>query len=218
VSNLLTDFFKASGDPRNLFVSVLGLPPTYEGRLETIVNDRDIDVVSRNAILLLTALHFEPGHAAVMILHLWYSALIPAEILGQLREFILPLIQDMCQKIQGRSSSSLLSKKWTFGARSLRLILTKDDWNKLLSYFEVPEGLSAAEAQNVRSKTTMAPERKDYVDRALYKLPATLRASMMKFREDGVLLPYGAPRQQFDTPNPYAQSTPVPAVSDTAAD
>ena len=218
MSNLLINFFEASGDPRNLFLSVLGLPTTYEGKLETIVNDRDIDVVSRNTILLLTALHFEPENAGVMMLHLWYCALIPAEIPRQLRESILPLIRDVCQKIQGRSSSSLLSKKWTFGARSLRLNLTKDDWNKLLSYFEVPEGLSAAEAQNIRRNTTMAPGRKDFVDQSLYKLPATWRASTMKFYEDGLLLPFGAPRQPFDTPNPYAQSTPDLVVSDTAAD
>jgi hypothetical protein len=61
----------------------------------------------------------------------------------------------------------MLSKRWTFGARSLRLLLTKDNWDQLLSYFEVPEGLSAAEAQRLGRKTTMAPKVKDHVDRAL---------------------------------------------------
>jgi Domain of unknown function (DUF4470) len=104
VSKLLTNFCEASGDPRNLFQSVLGLPPAYEGKLEMTVNDQEIGIVTRNAIFQLTAIRFEPEDAAVIILHLWYSALIPAEILGQLRESIPPLTQDMCEKIQGRSS------------------------------------------------------------------------------------------------------------------
>jgi hypothetical protein len=49
-------------------------------------------------------MHLEPEGAAVRIIHLCYSAPIPAELLGQFRESILPLTQDVCEKIQGRSS------------------------------------------------------------------------------------------------------------------
>ena len=200
---LLANPLKASGDLRNLIKSVLGLPQKYTGTLETVVNDRDFDTVSRNAILLLTALHFDPDTAAIIMLHLWYSALLPGRILRQLRESILPLIQEVCIKIQAKPSGNILSKKWTFGARSLRLVLRKENWNLLLSYFEVPKSLSPTRAQVLRRKTTMACQRKDYVDRALYKMPPGWRAGTMKFRDDGVLLPFSASRREFDTPNPY---------------
>ncbi len=199
---LLVNPLKASGDLRNLIKSVLGLPHSYRGTLDPVVNDRDFDIVSRNAILLLTALHFDPDTAAIIMLHLWYSALLPGRMLHQLREFILPLIQEVCIKIEAKPSGTMLSKKWAFGARSLRLVLSKENWNLLLSYFEVPEGLSPTKAQKIRRETTMAGERKDYVDRALYKMPPGWRAGMMKFRYDGVLLPYGASCREFDTPNP----------------
>lgn len=190
---------------RNLLKTVLGLPQAYTGNFEALVNDRDFDVVSRNVILLLTALHFNPETAARMMLHLWYSALLPAGTLRQLRESILPFIQDVCGKIQAKQSGMMFSKKWTFGTRSLRLVLSKENWNRLLSYFEVPEGLSGEEAQKLRRLTTMAPQRRDYVDRALYKMPPAWRAGTMKFREDGLLLPFGVSRRGFSTPNPYLQ-------------
>ena len=199
---LPTNSFQASGDLRNLLKSVLGLPQVYTGDLETVLNDRDFDIVSRNAILLLTAVHFDPDTAAMMMLHLWYSVLLPAETLDQLRESILPLIREVCGKIQAKSSGTMLSKKWTFGKRSLRLVLSKENWSSLLSYFEVPEGLSAMQAQELRRSTTMVPRRKDYVDRALYTKPPGWRAGTMKFREDGLLLPFSASRREFDTPNP----------------
>jgi hypothetical protein len=102
--------------------------------------------------------------------------------------------------------------------RSLGLTLTKDKWNDLLSYFKVLGDLSATQAQNIRRLIMMAPERKDFMHRALYSLPAAWRASTIKFRENGILLPFSAPRRQFDTPNPYARSSPNSAVEDTAAD
>lgn len=54
----------------------------------------------------------------------------------------------------------------------------------------------------VRRATTLALERKNYVDRGLFNLPPAWRVGMMKFRKDGILLPFGVPRDDFDTPNP----------------
>ena len=182
--------------------SLVGLPETYAGHCEVVVNDRDLDIVARNAILLLIALHFSPETAAPMMLHLWYSALIPAQMLRSLQDNILPLIQEVCNKIQAKPAQSLLSKTWTYGTRSLRLVLTKEQWDHLLPYFEVPDGLSAAQAQIIRALTTLAPERKDYLERALLTQPPAWRVCTMKFRKDGVLLPFGSSRQELDSPNP----------------
>ena len=182
--------------------SLTGLPETYAGHCEIVVNDKDSDIVARNAILLLTALHFSPDAATPMMLHMWYSALVPARMLRSLRDSVLPLVQEVCNKIQAKPARSLLSKTWTYGTRSLRLVLTKEQWNHLLLYFEVPNGLSAAHAQVIRTSTTLAPERKDYFERALLTKPPVWRVCTMKFRKDGILLPFGSSRQEFDIPNP----------------
>jgi len=84
----------------------------------------------------------------------------------------------------------------------LRLVLTKEQWDHLLLYFEVPDGLSVAQAQVICASTTLAPKRKNYFDRALFAQPPAWRVCMMKFRKDGILLPFGSPRKELDTPNP----------------
>ncbi|KAI2101330.1 hypothetical protein LOZ33_001859 [Ophidiomyces ophidiicola] len=48
----------------------------------------------------------------------------------------------------------------------------------------------------------MAPSREDYVHRALCMQPPSWRLPKVKFRTDGILLPFGSPREEFDTPNP----------------
>ena len=182
--------------------SLIGLPKAYTGYCEIVVNDRDLDIVARNVILLLIALHYSPDEATAIILHMWYSALLPARMISSVQENILPMIQEVCRKIQTKPAKTLLSKKWTYDTRSLRLVLTKEQWESLLLYFEIPDGLSADQAQVVRALTTLAPERKDYVDRAMYNQPPGWRVCKMKFRKEGILLPFGSSRDEFDTPNP----------------
>jgi hypothetical protein len=48
----------------------------------------------------------------------------------------------------------------------------------------------------------LAPERRDYVDRDLCNQPPSRRVYMMKFRADGILVPFGSFRAEFGTPNP----------------
>ncbi|TVY19932.1 hypothetical protein LARI1_G002648 [Lachnellula arida] len=194
--------FAASGDIRNVVSTLAELPSSFSGTCNIVVNDKDPDIVARNTILLLTALHYKPEQAVVMMIHLWYSALISAEIFSSLRDDILPLIEDVCTKIKDKPLNSLQSKTWKYGSRSLRLVLKKSEWFLLPSYFQVPSDLSATEAQQIRMSTTLAPSRKDYVDRALYNRPSEWRVCRMKFREDGILLPFGSPRDEFKTPNP----------------
>src|ERR1700738_4992157 len=110
----VTDSTVASGDIRNLVMSLLGLPVTYTGHCEVVVNDRDPDIVARNAILLLTALHYSPNEATQIMIHIWYSALIPQQVLHTLQENILPLIRDVCSKIKAKPANSLQSKTWTY--------------------------------------------------------------------------------------------------------
>ncbi|TVY40387.1 hypothetical protein LSUB1_G002857 [Lachnellula subtilissima] len=194
--------FAASGDIRNVVTTLAELPSSFSGKCDVVINDMDPDIVARNTILLLIALHYEPEQAGMMMIHLWYSALISAEMLKSLRDNILPLIEDVRTKIKDKPPTSLQSKKWTYGSRSLRLVLKKSEWCLLPSYFQVPSSLSATKAQEIRISTTLAPSRKDYVDRALYSRPPAWRVCMMKFRQNGILLPFGLPRDEFNTPNP----------------
>lgn len=132
------------------------------------MNDKDLDIVARNAILLLTALCFDPEPAAEIIIHIWYSALIPQPLLVRLQDKLLPLLHDVRSKVHSQPFNTLFSKTWTFSTCTLRLVLQRDQWVSLPSYLDIPEGLSASKAQQVRIGTTMAPEGKDYREQAQY--------------------------------------------------
>lgn len=158
--------------------------------------------MARNALLLLIALVFESDIAVTFMIHLWYSALIPEDMIRSLQENILPLLDDVCSKIRDKPQESLQSKTWKYGCRSLRLVLKKKQWVLLPSYLQLPVELSTTKALQVRTSTMLAPSRRDYVDRALYTTPPTQRVGIMKFRKEGILLPFGSPFDDFNTLNP----------------
>lgn len=126
-----------------------------------------------------------------------YSALIPAQTLSPPRINSTTYPRQVGEN-PGKRSEVFLSKIWTYGSRQIRVVLKKQQWNDLLKYFEVPAGLSLATAQSLRTKANTAPERKGYLERTLFTMTPESRVCMMKFRADGILLPFGASRQEFD--------------------
>lgn len=195
-------WFLASSDLRNVVKTVVDIPQSYKGTCEIVLNDEDNWLVSRNVILLLVALVYDPEEAAETLLHLWYSALIPKAMLQTLRSKVLPLVETVSNKSKDRTPEALVSKKWTFGSSSLRLVLQKHYWDVLLQYFENRDYLSLLDARRARAATTLAPDAKDYIERQLYTFNRITRRGHMKFRADGLLLPFGSSIRDFDTPNP----------------
>lgn len=99
---------------------------------------------------------------------------------------------------------AILGKTWTFtSGNTLRLVLRKEDWLILQTYLDIPDGLTKEEASNIRAATTLALERADYRDRWYFKDQTPfIRLAKQRFREDGLLLPFGHPRLGFNIPNP----------------
>jgi hypothetical protein len=193
--------FAASGDLRNVVKSIVGLTDDYNGECMAVINDKEFLVVARNAIMVLIALQLEPETAVPMIIHLWYSALLPASFVVTLEHKILPLIQDVCDKINSKASNSLQAKTFNVNDRKLRIVLTKAKWYELANLCKSQKGLTAEKAQEVRRSIVLAPERADYRDRGLLNLPKAVRQGEMHFRDTGVLLPYSCPTTAFVEPN-----------------
>lgn len=185
--------------------TVASLPERFSSGLSVDINDRDMDIVARNIIFLLLFYTVEDGvEAAECVLHLWYSALIPQTCLPKL-EALKSLIEDVCSVSRHRSAHTILAKTWTFaqGRGSLRIVLTKEKWESLLSYLEVPTGLTTDRAEQIRSTIMNAPQRIDHLHRKLFEqLEPSWRICTYKFRQDGILLPFGQPRNQHTIPNP----------------
>ncbi|KAL6702167.1 hypothetical protein J3F84DRAFT_399618 [Trichoderma pleuroticola] len=195
--------FASSGDLRNVVKTIAQVPAGYNKPIEVTVNDDDLDVVARNAIILLIALVSENiDEAADCIIHVWYSALIRKSDLDMMQQKVLPLVQDICEKVKDKDAQSLLGKTWRFAKGSLRLVLQKSQWDRLLTYMNPPQGLTAEQASSIRTAVTLAESNKDFLDlHLLFQSPAR-RIAKHRFRQDGLLLPFGAPRQEFQEPNP----------------
>ncbi|KAF2867048.1 hypothetical protein BDV95DRAFT_622662 [Massariosphaeria phaeospora] len=94
------------------------------------------------------------------------------------------------------------AKTFETNDRKLRIVLKKDDWIRLALFCQVPKGLTAETAQQIRHRVTLAPERVDYRDRAMLQLPNGVCQGEMHFRHTGVLLPYSCSINDFTIPNP----------------
>lgn len=187
---------------RNVILSIVNLH-SYNGPLSIVLNDREMDIVARNAIFLLIFLvEDDPIIAAEHVLHIWYSALITEPCQSLLQDKLRPMVKSVCDKIMHKPGSSLLAKTWLFGNASLRLVLSRDKWFSFLSYFDVPQGLTKDTAQRVRQAVMLAPERVDYVHRVMCLKTPPQRLGMFKFRADGILLPFSHTREEFTVPNP----------------
>jgi len=196
-------YVTASGDLRNVVQTIAQLPSKFNQSIHVAMNDRDIDIVARNAIMLLIALVVESIDEAIeCTVHVWYSAVIRKSDIDILQQQIRPLIENVCEKIKTKSSSALLGKTWRFEQRSLRLVLEKSSWNSLLSYMSIPEGLTVERANKLRIAVALADSRKDYRDRSLLLRSPSHRIAKNRFWEDGLLLSFGFPRHEFQVPNP----------------
>ena len=203
----LADCSVACDDLGNVVKTISQLPETFEALNTIVLTCNDFDHVARNCILLLVATNFEPATASTMMLHIWYSSLLPRLMLQQLRTVILPLIEDVCAKVRSKPSGLkdpdlFFSKVWKFAGCSIRLTLKQRYWNALLRYFGVPEFMSKDQARQARSNGTTSANDVDERETRLYPMITEWRICFSRFQEDGLLLPFEAPRDHFDTPNP----------------
>ena len=190
------------------------LPTTFTTRVCTTINDREFQVVARNACLLLFALSMQRGEdvgtlnqqgMAEALLHLWYSALLPAATVTCFRTQILPMIEAVNEQIySGCEDNVLYETTWEFSSgATVTLVLKKDEWTAVRDLLDVSLGLSRKDACQIRQDICLAPEREDYRHRWYFKDETPfMRVAKQRLREDGLLLPFGSSRTEFSEPNP----------------
>jgi hypothetical protein len=173
------------------------------------MNDNDLDIVARNTILLMIAQQFETEEAVPAMIHLWYSARLPTAMLEMIQDKLLPMVEDVCTKIVSKADNVPLAKTFKLeSGSSLRVVLTKPDWNRFKAYFTVPEGLTFEEIETMRGKAVYDPARRDYYHKGMYTYWPSLRMCADKFRRDGIFLPYGSSRNKFVAWNPTFLQNP----------
>ncbi len=185
-----------------MILSVLGLPKEFGSHTDVFINDKDFDIVFRNFTMLSIALQCLPNEAADIILHIWYSARISVKASRAISTYVLPLVEAVIPKIKNKSSTTVLSKTWKFGTRSLRLSLLKKQWQVLVPKRAPLSAAASRITESNRRAVMLAPTRQDHVDRAILTQPERHRQCTMRFRETGVLLPFSGDIRPYKIPNP----------------
>ena len=182
-----------------MIITINSLPSTYQKSCTSILNDRDGVVVARNAILLLLALHLSPEEASQAMLHVWYSARLTPKIGEALQGKIKPMVADVVKKILSKDNITVLSKTWTSGSASISVRLLKPQWMYLLKMLEATMTLENADER--RKYIMFNKSRLDVRERAWYNFTPGMRLCAYKFRESGVLLPFGHCLDEYTVPN-----------------
>ncbi|KAF4504438.1 hypothetical protein G6O67_007888 [Ophiocordyceps sinensis] len=118
--------FAASGDLRNLVKTIAQLPSSYSHSIEATINDRDLDVMARNVILLLIALVVQDVEEKIdCMIHVWYSVLIRKTDNDLVQHHIRPLIEAVCAKIKDKDPGSLLGEIIVIDAYTAFPLLTE---------------------------------------------------------------------------------------------
>ncbi|KEZ44969.1 hypothetical protein SAPIO_CDS2349 [Scedosporium apiospermum] len=151
----------------------------------TIAASRDLRNVVKTVVNLPDCLLLDQSsdedsgieRVAESLIHLWYSAFVQPHTIDGIRDRVGPLISE-------------------------------EEWLKLEKITAAPKGLTYEEASRIRQKVTLAPERADYRDRwSFNEATPSARLVSQRFREDGLLLPFGHCRLGFTEPNPSRSVT-----------
>ena len=180
--------------------TVNGLPPNYTSRCDTILNDKNMNIVARNIVMLLIAAQLPPPEASELILHIWYSARLTKGMVAAVDKHAREPIANIVSKVKGKANDVIQSKRWTFGTAEISVRLFKPQWTNLLHILDAKHDIAKTEEE--RRKVVLAPSRSDYRDRELFNLPGFGRLCSTRFRETGVLAPFGSALDDFDCPNP----------------
>ncbi|KAL4860804.1 hypothetical protein BDV12DRAFT_191484 [Aspergillus spectabilis] len=125
----------SSGDLRKMMKTINSLPDTYSGCLDFHLNDKEEIVVTRNIILLIIAFNFPANEACVSMIHLWYSAFLPKDLLQAVQSKIVPPLQDLLNSTQ-EESAKLLKKTFSYHNVTLTATLSRSAWEKIFTLFQ----------------------------------------------------------------------------------
>ncbi|KAJ7663898.1 hypothetical protein DFH06DRAFT_1393758, partial [Mycena polygramma] len=184
--------FAASGDIRNLIMTVNDLPDNYKGKCDVLCNDLNSIVVNRNLVILFVLLNAgaDVAEAAELAVHLMYSAALTPAMADYVRQ-----CTETIYATHGAQSGA-----WdTRGVGKIRSLQWKSDIQLALKMFrstyELPDAL-----KSMRS-VMWSPERVDYRDRYLFTLEPGHRIAFSRFRATGVLVPFTVDVRHFTQPN-----------------
>lgn len=200
---LLSIGVTACGDLNSVITTIANLPDDFTGTCRVVINDRDFLTIARSTLFLMIAVRCQPQVAAEMILHLWYSPLITKEMSWKLRSEFIIQMHGIFFKASNDPNNLMQEHTWRTGTSELQATLTNKQWLHLFNDFFVSHlNMTAEQAMELRSSVMASEITTDEFEFHCFEHPPGWRVSRKRFREEGMLLPFGASRDAFTVPNP----------------
>jgi hypothetical protein len=211
-NHLCPEHFAASGDLRNVILSVNALPLDYTGQLTITLNDQAPMIVLRNALLLsLLGRTRDVSQAADVALHSWYSAFIPMEYQLQVLALATELLAagkqgkpfDIKLGAHATMKTRLDPTEFLYLARTMTSKYTAADVNQEMHRVRYVLALCGTETVLTYRLDSFANRRRDYWDKHLSGLEPTHRLAFTEYRRFGLVYPFSAANYHFNTPNRF---------------
>jgi len=191
------DLAIASGDLRHVVHTINELPNNYSGHLTILLNDREPLIVIRNILLLIILGTIEDSAlAAEIALHFWYSVFVPKAHQSIVAHNILHLIKH----VDGDSFSMALGQKSLMNG-----IISNRTFASLILMSQ--SDLQIGDASNEIHRIKFEPSRVDRHHRGYCRLEPSHRLASLEFRRFGLVLPFGAANNMFNSPNTFLFSS-----------
>ena len=162
----------------------------------------DFDILTRNISMILVALQYPPEVARDIILHIWYSAFITPDMLSKVQDAVLFVVNNIQKLMQDQRNDQETVSHFTYGTRKIDFFMEYGRWKALAACIKGYHGLNFMGATKARQTVLGDESVKDPFEFRLHVQPGAWRVATMKFRNDGMLLPFGASRDGFTVPNP----------------
>lgn len=141
----------------------------------------------------------DPSDANIVdcMIHLWYSAFLTPEHRATIDRCVRPVVEEVVGEIKNKQDDLPVEKTVQKGKVSLRIILQKTDWIRMLDMLD--RNLDPDHARI--SRNNLLCHRKDFLHRDLLMKRGYQRTTCCRFRDTGILKPFGADVSDFTATN-----------------
>ncbi|KAM5372074.1 hypothetical protein ACJZ2D_007724 [Fusarium nematophilum] len=204
----IIDILLAGGSSlRHLLKTIGDLPDEANPHLRFALNEKSMRATAGLvlSLILLTETSCEPEVNAEAVVHLWYSAKLPANIMDHIQKVAVQSILACATDVARLAAKGSVPKHDSFpiaitrGNLVLTIELSVAQWETLVRWVQVSENITEEDAQVIR-----VLDRKycEPLETILRRMTPARAAGLLKWRTDGILLPYGVPRDEFTVLNP----------------
>lgn len=214
----LTDGVESS-DLRNVFTTLNALPNGFSKQCTVVTTNNEDQVTARTVVLVLALILLDEDQAAIFMLHAWYSSRLTPAMRFVLRDSIASELEKVVAGIT-TNDGSLVHKSWPLRETTVSVNLTKRQWIFTLKLVQTEWSVEEIESKrrsvsldilreqqiewsvDETEPERILRERRDGCEWLYYHQSPSMRLGLHKFRDSGVLLPFGHYDGDFTEANP----------------